>query len=515
MSPIKILWTDDEIDLLQPHVLFLKDKGYEVATASNGEDAIRAVADQKFDLIFLDENMPGLSGLETLSRIKEVDPTIPVVMITKSEEENIMDEAIGSNISDYLIKPVKPNQILLSIKKHTDTKRLVRQKATMDYQSQFAQLGLQINEAHDFKDWADIYKRLTFWELELEQIEDASLREILQMQKNEANYGFSKYVRNNYQKWFDDRNRDKPLLSPSVLANEIFPLVDRKEKVFLVLIDNLRYDQWKAMYRVIKDYFTLDREDLYCSILPTTTQYSRNAFFAGLMPRDIEELYPSLWRYDEEEGGKNLNEQDLLVRQLQRLGKNYKFKYEKISNQRAGNKLLESIPSMLHNDLNVLVYNFVDMLSHARTDMEMIRELAGNEAAYRSLTLSWFQHSHLLDLVREISGKGVKLVITTDHGSIQVNNPIKVVGDRKTTANIRYKQGKNLNYKRDQVYEIKRPESIRLPKSHLSSTYIFAYNNDFMVYPNNYNQYVNYYRNTFQHGGISIEEMLIPLVILS
>jgi CheY-like chemotaxis protein len=512
---IKILWVDDEIDLLKAYVLFLREKGFQIETAHNGDDGITMVGEQDFDLIFLDENMPGLSGLETLSRIKLIRPNVPVVMITKSEAEDIMEEAIGSKIADYLIKPVNPNQILLSIKKNIDTKRLVSEKTTSDYQMQFSRISSSINTAKTYNDWVEIYQLLCFWELELESSSQAAMDEVLLMQKSEANVGFARFIKANYQSWFEPKNENRPLLSPDVLSSRVFPLLEKGEKVFFLLIDNLRFDQWKVIEKDIREFLKVETEELYCSILPTATQYSRNALFAGLMPLEINNMFPDVWLFDEDEGGKNLKEKELLEKQISRLGKNYKLRYEKISNLKAGKKLQESVSDLLNYDLNVIVYNFVDMLSHARTEMEMIRELANNESAYRSLTASWFRHSHLLEVIRILSKQNVKVIITTDHGAIRVDNAVKVIGDRQTSTNLRYKLGRNMDYNPKQVYEVKFPELVHLPKPNISSKYIFAMNDDFLVYPNNYNHFANYYRNTFQHGGISLEEMLIPLITLS
>ncbi|UCG28688.1 MAG: PglZ domain-containing protein [Bacteroidales bacterium] len=514
MKQLKILWTDDEIDVLKSHILFLEEKGFIVETANNGNDAIELVKEQEFDLIFLDENMPGLSGLETLKEIKIIAPNIPVIMITKSEEENIMEEAIGSNIDDYLIKPVNPNQILLSIKKNIDQKRLITEKTTSGYQADFARIGMEINSAGNFRDWINIYKKLIYWELELEKSEDSSMAEVYRMQEIQANSEFGKFISSNYLSWFDPDNEEKPLLSPDIFTGRILPLVHRGENVFMILVDNLRFDQWKVIYRTIGDYFRIDREEIYCSILPTATQYSRNAIFAGLMPLEIEQMYPGLWVYDEEETGKNLQERELLENQFKRTGIDVPFFYEKINNLADGKKLVENIPNFSNRPLMIAVYNFVDMLSHARTEMEVLRELANDESAYRSLTLSWFRHSSLLELIKILARQDLTLIITTDHGSIRVRNPVKVVGDRRTSANLRYKLGRNLDYDPKAVFEMKNPNEAYLPKSNISSRYIFATNGDFFAYPQNYNHYVKYYRNTFQHGGISLQEMLIPFVIL-
>ncbi|MFO7369572.1 MAG: bifunctional response regulator/alkaline phosphatase family protein [Bacteroidales bacterium] len=511
---IKILWTDDEIDLLRPHILFLQEKGYTVEIATNGNDAVDLVQSQHFDLILLDENMPGLSGIETLNKIRLLNLTIPVVMITKNEEEHIMETAIGSKIADYLIKPVNPNQILLSIKKNLDTKKLITRETTSAYQAEFRNIGEQINMARSFADWEDVYRKLVYWELELERSDDQSMFQVFSMQKTEAGNGFSRFIRNNYLSWFTEKNTDKPLLSPAVFKEKVFPLLDQKKKVFVILIDNLRLDQWRILSPIISEYYTMADDSLFCSILPTTTQYARNAMFAGLMPREIASINPDLWSDDEDEGSKNMNEESLLQKQISRFGKNYRVYYEKITHTRNGKKIVDNFANLLEYDLTVIVYNFIDLLSHANTEVEMIRELAGNDTAYRSLILSWFQHSQLLDMIRQMAENNITVVFTTDHGSIRVNNPVKVVGDRKTTTNLRYKMGKNLNYNHKEVFEIRDPYAAHLPKVDVSSSYIFAINSDFLAYPNNYNYYVNYYRNTFQHGGISMEEMLIPVITM-
>ncbi len=512
---IQILWVDDEIDLLKSYIMFLKEKGYEVFTATNGEDAIQMVSSNDFDLIFLDENMPGINGIETLGRLKAIKSYIPVVMITKSEEEDIMEEAIATKIADYLIKPVNPNQILLSIKKNIDTKRLVSEKTSSGYQSEFNKISQEINTASTFNDWMDIYKRIIYWELELQESSGSNMDEILAMQKMDANKEFSKYIVREYPKWFSSGKEDMPLLSPSVFKQRVFPLLEQGEKVFFILIDNLRFDQWKIIEKEITGYSKLDSEEIYCSILPTATQYCRNAMFAGLLPYEIYKLHPELWVFDEEEVGKNLHENELFQKQLSRLGLNVRYNYNKILNQKNGKYLVENYSDLLQYDLNIIVYNFVDMLSHARTEMDVIKELADNEASYRSLTSSWFNHSHLFELLKKLSGSGIKLILTTDHGSIKVQNPVKIIGDKKTSSNLRYKLGRNLNFRSGNLFEVKDPESIHLPKPNVSSTYVFARENEYLVYPNNYNYFANYYKNTFQHGGISLEEMMIPLISLT
>jgi CheY-like chemotaxis protein len=514
MDKVTILWADDEIDLLKPHVMFLESKGYAVTTVNSGDEAIEKAKESDFDIIFLDENMPGLTGLETLERIKSMQPFVPVVMITKSEEEFIMDSAIGGKISDYLIKPVNPSQILLSLKKNLETKRLVSEKTTMNYQQEFRNIGMQLGDIRTVDEWKEMYRRLVYWELELEKIQDQGLHQILQMQKIEANNLFARFVSDNYIDWVNGKSSDIPAMSHTILKKKLYPVID-KEPVFLMVIDNLRLDQWNILWPFLSEYFTLDSEDLYFSILPTATQYARNALFAGLMPSEIQKKYPNYWLNDDEEGGKNNFEKELLEAQLKFWGKNLKYSYNKITNIAAGKKLVENFNNLLGNHLNVVVYNFVDMLSHARTDMEVIRELAETEIAYRSITRSWFEHSPLFDLFKKIAEKKIKVIITTDHGTVHVNEPSKIVGDRNTNTNLRYKQGKNLNYQAKDVFEVKNPADAFLPRVNVSTTYVFAKEYKFFVYPNNYNYFVNFYEKTFQHGGISLEEMIIPYMVLS
>ena len=515
MRKPRILWTDDEIDLLRAHIIFLQEKGYDVETVNNGLEAIEKVNKNFYDIIFLDENMPGMTGLETLNQIKAVSPNVPVVMITKSEEENIMDEAVGSKIADYLIKPVNPKQILLSIKKNIDQKRLVTQQTTSAYQMQFTQIGMRINDRLSYNEWIEIYKKLVYWEIELSGSEDSAMDQILAMQKEEANKAFSKYIRENYRLWFLQEIGERPLLSPDIFKHKIFPLLNRGNKVFVLVIDNLRFDQWRTISNVFNEYFRTESEELYFSILPTATMYARNAMFAGLMPSEIEKLYPEYWEDDDNEGHKNHFEEQLLQKQLGRHGRKEKFYFDKVSGIKMDRRISDNIKSILDSDLSVMVFNFVDMISHARTEMDMIKELASDEKAYRSLTLSWFNNSSLLELLRNLAENDIRIVVTTDHGAIRVNNPVKVIGDRETNTNLRYKLGKNLNFKSRQVFEVRDPKQIFLPTRNVSTSYIFANTTDFFAYPNNFNYYSNYYKDTFQHGGISMEEMIIPIVTLA
>ena len=509
---IRILWADDEIDILKPHIIFLEQKGYTVVTAKSGDEALDRFNESIFDLVFLDENMPGFTGLETLVKMKAIRPNIPIIMITKSEEESIMEDAIGSKISDYLIKPVNPNQILLSIKKNIDSKRLVGERTTMNYQQEFRNIGMRLSESLSKQEWIDIFKKLTFWELEIEKSGEQSVEEILSMQKQEANTQFFRFVKENYKSWIN--GVDAPLLSHNLIRKNVSPLLDKKP-LYFILIDNLRYDQWKIIEPMIQNDFRVKKEEIYYSILPTATQYSRNAIFSGLLPLEMEKRFPGKWKNDEDEGGKNMFEEDFLRDQLQRLGHgDCKLSYSKITNIDYGKKVVNQIGNMKHNNLNVIVYNFVDMLSHARTDMKMIKELAEDDSAYRSLTASWFEHSPLRDIMKQIAKQGAKMIITTDHGTINVKRPSKVIGDRNVNSNLRYKQGKNLNYIKSDVMVVNNPAEYHLPQQNVSTKYLFAKEDMYFVYQNNYNQFVQYFKDTFQHGGISLEEMLIPVITL-
>jgi CheY-like chemotaxis protein len=516
MNIARILWVDDEIESLTSQIMFLENKGYEMHTKANGFDAIEFVKDNFVDVVLLDETMPGITGLQTLQRIKEINSNLPVVLITKNEAENLMDEAIGSQISDYLIKPVNPNQVWLSLKKLIDNKRLVAEKTTSAYQQEFRSLFMALNDNPDHRQWMEIYKKLVYWELEIQKSDSPEMQEVFFTQKQEANTEFFKFISRNYTHWISNKSSDAPIMSHNLLKFKVLPHLEKGTPLFFVLIDNLRFDQWRAIQPIFAESFRIHEEDSFYSILPTATQYSRNAIFSGLLPVDIEKQFPAQWKNDDDEGGKNLYEEEFLKAQLKKLGKgDIRFSFTKITNNQDGQRMVDNMHNLMQNDLNVIVYNFVDMLSHVRTEMEVLKELAGDEMSYRSITASWFEHSPLHQALKKIADKNLNLILATDHGSTRVKTPVRVIGDKQTTSNLRYKHGRNLNYEAKDVLAYRNPTEAGLPVPNVNSSYIFAKGDQFLVYPNNYNHFANYYRNTFQHGGVSLEEMIIPVIRLS
>ncbi len=520
----RFLWVDDEMELLKPYVLFLEEKGYVTECAGNGHDALEMCRSGAYDIVFLDEQMPGLSGLDTLARLHRLAPHLPVVMVTKSEDEGIMNQAIGKKIADYLIKPVNPHQVLSTIKKLLDKKELVAENTAARYLESRVRLDEAIQSCHKASDWEAVYRELVYWELELEPT-NHPVQEMVTAQKAEANLLFGRFVREHYERWILQRKQhtcqwkqredsNYPLLSPDLMGQAVFPLIDAGEKLFLILIDNFRYDQWVTVRDIVSEWFSCE-EALYFSILPTATQYARNSLFAGLMPAEIAKQYPGLWVDESALESKNEQEEQLIREQLQRTNREYSFSYHKVNTFQEGERLLSRFAALKSNDLNVIVFSFIDALSHARADSKMIRELVRDEADYRSLTRSWLLGSPLEGILREVANQGYKAIITTDHGTVRVRNGMTVVGDKETSTNLRYKRGKSLAYDPKRVYPCTLPKKIGLPSPHISTRYIFAMNHDFLIYPNRSSHYASLYENTFQHGGISLEEMVIPLVTLT
>ena len=504
----QILWVDDEIDLLQPYIIYLKGKGYELTTATNGEDAIDVLDKTVPDIVFLDENMPGMTGLETLQEIKRLHPEVPVVMITKSEEEHIMEQAIGEKIADYLIKPVNPSQILLCLKKHIHQQEIVTEQVQQNYRQEWSDISYMIDTATTIEEWQAIERTLSKWDIELE---NSPMRSLIDDQRTQANVAFAKWIAKNYEGWFAG---ERPIMSQDVMKHSVFPLLDKGEKVLFCVIDNFRYDQWKTIQPLISEFYTVQHEQQYTSILPTATQYARNAIFSGLLPLQIQQMYPQYWVEEGDEETKNQHEKELVQTLLDRYRRRDAFNYWKVNESDFCERVIAQLKSV-YAPLNIVVLNFIDMLSHSRTESKMMRELANDEAAYRSLTLSWFRHSPTYELLRRAAELGFTLVLTTDHGTTRVKNAVQIIADKNTNTNIRYKVGKALNCSSKNVFSIEQPKQVGLPCPNVSSSYAFCTGSDFFAYPNQFNYYAQYYRNTFQHGGISLEEMIIPLVTLS
>ena len=517
----RILWVDDEIDLLQPYIIYLQGKGYEVLTASNGEDALDRFergggSDQELpDIVFLDENMPGMTGLEILQEIKRLHPEIPVVMITKSEEEHIMEQAIGEKIADYLIKPVNPSQILLCLKKHIHQHEIVTEQVQQTYRQEWSDISYLINTASTLEEWKAVERALSKWDIEFSGLESeqgvhSGMRSLIADQRTEANAAFGKWVAKNYESLLSSN----AVMSHNVFKHSVFPLLDKGEKVLLCVIDNFRYDQWKTIQPLLSDLYSVQAEEQYTSILPTATQYARNAIFSGLLPLQIQEMYPQYWVEEGDEESKNQYEKELVQTLLDRYRRRETFQYWKINESDFCERVVHQLRGV-QAPLTIVVLNFIDMLSHSRTESKMMRELANDEAAYRSLTLSWFRHSPTYDLLRHAAELGFTLVLTTDHGTTRVKNAVQIIADKNTNTNIRYKVGKALNCSSKNVMTIEQPRKAGLPCPNVSSSYAFCTGSDFFAYPNQFNYYAQYYRNTFQHGGISLEEMIIPLVTLT
>ena len=510
----EILWIDDEIDLLKSHFIFLESRGYFIHPCSNGREGISILESKRIDLVLLDENMPGLNGFDTLSIIKQNKPNLPVIMVTKNEEEKIIDDAIGSKVSDYLIKPVNPNQILHSLKKILNQKTLISEKASNQYQKDFKKISLDLLSANSFIDWVELYKKFIYWKIELIELENNSMLNILENQLKEANLVFGKFIKKNYLNWINSK-KNEPVLSHNVIKNKIIPHLKNSNRTLLILIDNLRLDQWKIIEPLVTKYYNIEEEDLYCSILPTTTQYARNSFFAGLTPKLIKSKFPDLWIDDIDKGNKNKHEKELLSKQLESLNIRNNYKYFKITSSSDAKRMMVNLKELKNNTLNTIVYNFVDILSHAKSEMKIIKELAFEDKGYLSLTFSWFKNSPLYELIQKASELDFELIITTDHGTINVTNPIEILGNKDISLNLRYKYGKGLKFPQKKVFEISDPINYHLPKISHEDKYVFALENSYFIYPNKFNEYAKHFMNSYQHGGVSLQEMLIPLIKLS
>ncbi len=515
MSSKKILWVDDEIEFLRPHILFLTERGYEVETATNADDALALIREKNFNLVLLDEMMPGKDGLTTLNEIKDLRPGLPVIMITKNEEESLMEEAIGAKIDDYLTKPVNPSQILMACKKFLESRDISQQKITRSYSQELNQIALRLMEPLDWEDWIDIYLKLTGWDVELDGVNEPHLRDIIYDQRRECNVEFGKFIEKNYHNWIYEKD-ERPELSVDVVKNYVFPHLKEGKRVVFVVIDCLRMDQWLTLEPFFYDYFNITK-NYYYSILPTATPFSRNAIFSGLYPIDIEKRYPELWAQGEDDDySRNRYESRLMYDQVRLLGYRAKTEpqYVKILNQEEARNLEKNLSSYLNSPLFSIVVNFVDILAHSRSDLPILKEIAPDEPSYRSLTRSWFEHSAIYAVFKKLAEEDVTVVVTSDHGSIRSLRGAKVIGDRETSTNLRYKFGRNLKVDSKHAVYIKNPKDYKLPQRNFNTNYIIAKEDFYFVYPTNYHKYLAYYRDSFQHGGISLEEMILPVVTL-
>ncbi len=514
--PSRILWADDEIDLLKPHILFLESKGYEVVSVSNGEDAVQKVRDGSFEVVLLDEHMPGMGGLEAVSEILHISPDLPVVMVTKSEEERLMDQALGGQIADYLTKPVNPSQVLLTCKRILDRSRIRSERVSQDYLSSFSGITRRLMEPLSHSEWVDLYQTLIGYDIELGG--DEGVRQVLEDQYHEANRTFSRFVEDHYPEWIrshdQSQKEERPVLSHEVVSTFVEPLLKKGGPVVFFVIDCMRYDQWLEFERLISPLFSMEKAFHY-SILPTATPYSRNAIFSGLLPRDLAEKYRAVWSQGEDdEHSRNRNEEEFLNDQLKAKEGKIRIRYDKLITTQNGRDFAQNVHNVLQVDLSAVVVNFVDILAHSRSDSAVLRELAPDERAYRALTRTWFEHSWLYNAFMQLADTDCTIVVTTDHGAIRSLHATKVIGDRETSTALRYKYGRNLKCDERHAILVRDPHDYGLPRDHMNMNYIIAKEDYYFVYPTNYNKYVSRYRDTMQHGGISLEEMILPVVTL-
>ena len=510
----KLLWVDDEIDLLRPHILFLEGKGYSVTPVSNGEDAVSMMSRDKFDVVLLDEMMPGLGGLETLKRIQDIDPSVPVIMITKSEEEELMEEAIGKRIAHYLIKPVNPTQILTACKQVLESRRLVEDQLTREYVVEFRRTQNLRAAGLDWEGWINLHGALSAWDVRLDECDDSALKESHADQKKEADVEFGQFIETNYVKWLSGGNG--PVLSPHVFKKFVIPHLLEGRRVYFIVIDCMRLDQWLKVEPLLEPYFTVSREHYY-SILPTATPYSRNAIFSGLFPIEMAESFPQFWQESvTEEISKNRFERNLMEAQLQRAGLrlNPGARYVKVYNPEEANAVRRQVSTYLSTPFSAFVFNFLDILAHGRSESEILQELAPNESAFRSLMRAWFSHSVLFEILRTMAQQNAIVVLTSDHGSILGKRAALVYGDREASTNLRYKFGNNLVCDERQAVRVRDPRRFMLPRNGINKNYIFAKEDFYFVYPTKFHEYERQYKGSFQHGGISLEEMILPCITL-
>ena len=508
-----ILWVDDEIHHLKPHILFLEDKGYTLSQVANGQDAIALSEQNDYDLILLDQSMPGMDGLETLSEIKKIRSSMPVIMITKTEDEWLMDEAITGQVEQFLIKPVNPSQIFMACKQTLEQIKLREQKATSDYLKEFQEIDRRLRDDLSADDWWKLYDRLVDWQIKFDKYKDTGLGSILEEQIQTCNREFSHFIESNYENWMKTNNH--PTLSPDIVSKYVQPILERNKKVCLLVVDCMRHDHFKAMMDLLEPFFNIDI-DYKFSLLPTATPYSRNAIFSGLYPDEMVKKYPQQAR-DMEKHASSLNqhEKQFLIDQLKKYGLgNKRVHYHKIWAVEEGKKFQNRIKDYIQQDVLALVVNFVDILAHKSSQMDVLKEMVPDESGYRTAVRSWLEHSWLLQVLKKLSENNFTVIMTSDHGSIRVQHDVMVSADREASSGVRYKFGRNLNTKEKNALVIKEPEKYRLPSFGPQPSYIVAKDDIYFVYPNQAHKYQAKFKNSFQHGGISMEEMMVPVAIM-
>jgi CheY-like chemotaxis protein len=512
----QILWADDEIDLLRPHIKFLEQKGFAVTAVPNGEDALSALSRQRFDVVLLDEMMPGLGGLATLDAIKSRDLTLPVILVTKSEEETLMEEAIGKRITDYLIKPVNPSQVFLACKRVLDAEKLQDSQRARDYVGEMQRWQSLDIRRLGWEEWVELALDVARWDVRFDNLPDAGLKQAHQDFRRSLNIDFARFVEDGYPHWVR-RPDQRPKLSTDVVKHAVVPPLKQGRRVVFIIIDCMRLDQWLTLEPLIEEYFDIKRE-YYCSILPTATPYSRNAIFSGLLPAELHRRHPDLWQESSnDERTKNRFERQLLDFQLERMRAMPEkgTKYMKIYTADEAHQTRRQINSIAGLALVSMVFNFLDILAHGRSESEILQELAPDEAAFRAVMKAWFTHSPLYDIIRALSTQDCTVVLTTDHGAVLGRRAALVYGNRDTSTNLRYKFGLNLNCDSKQAVIVRKPMDFMLPDDGVNKNYILAREDFYFVYPTRFHEFERQYRNSLQHGGISVEEMILPLVTLT
>jgi CheY-like chemotaxis protein len=514
--PYKILWVDDEIELLKSQILLLQNKGFIVIPAASGEEALAKVKEHDFDLVLLDEMMPGMDGLATLAALRQLRPELSAIMATKNEKEELVEQALGQKIDDFLLKPLNPAQVLASCRRVLESRHLVEGQASREYLTQLNNLRNFDYPSLDWQGWCRHYQMLTEWDLRLSELPDQGLHQSHEDITKEANLEFGRFIEENYIHWLHGSSR--PILSTDLVERYLLPIMKNNQKCLLLILDCMRLDQWLLLEPYLKEWFDIKR-DHYYSILPTATPYSRNSIFSGLYPSQLAKNYPQYWEKGGHAGEASLNrhEHKLLELQLQRLKVPHPadFRYSKIYNIDEGHELKKVFGSWQNVPLAAVVVNFMDILVHSRAESLVLQEIAPDEKAFRSLTRTWFANSDVLNILQQAARQKRQVIVTTDHGSLQGRRATIIQAGRDTSANLRYKSGTNISCDPRQVLWIKKPLEYMLPEDFTGLQYLVAKEDYYLVYPTKYEEYRKRYEGTFQHGGISMEEMILPVCRLT